>query len=180
MSGVMGVYCMRYGAWVASLLKDALMQRYNPTICRYVTEILFQALCLWNSKVILLASQTVLCHMGLYGQTHKQTCILITSIRHMLLFLGLQAIQKVDSGYRLSPPPGCPRAIYELMIQCWYLQLSVSLSVYCHISNQWYIRYLIILSAWEKASSIHAWVLVTTDSSLRCLTVYKSSCWQGD
>lgn len=32
----------------------------------------------------------------------------------------VQVIEKVDAGYRLPPPPGCPRMIYELMIQCWY------------------------------------------------------------
>eukprot|EP00731_Ephydatia_muelleri_P015159 Em0008g879a len=28
-------------------------------------------------------------------------------------------VQKVDSGYRLPSPPGCPQLIYQLMIQCW-------------------------------------------------------------
>ncbi|XP_065899301.1 uncharacterized protein [Dysidea avara] len=31
----------------------------------------------------------------------------------------LEALQKVDAGYRLPPPPGCPRAIYRVMIRCW-------------------------------------------------------------
>eukprot|EP00731_Ephydatia_muelleri_P018650 Em0011g690a len=31
----------------------------------------------------------------------------------------LEVIQKVSSGYRLPPPPGCPRAIYKLMVSCW-------------------------------------------------------------
>lgn len=26
----------------------------------------------------------------------------------------------VDQGIRLSPPPGCPRAVYHLMMQCWH------------------------------------------------------------
>eukprot|EP00731_Ephydatia_muelleri_P015335 Em0008g1055a len=30
-----------------------------------------------------------------------------------------EVVQKVDSGYRLPPPPGCPQLIYQLMIQCW-------------------------------------------------------------
>ena len=30
-----------------------------------------------------------------------------------------QTIEMIKNGVRLSPPPGCPRAIYELMIQCW-------------------------------------------------------------
>ena len=30
-----------------------------------------------------------------------------------------QVVQLVDSGYRLPPPPGCPRVVYELMMCCW-------------------------------------------------------------
>jgi len=38
-----------------------------------------------------------------------------------LLWIGLvlQAMKRVERGYRLPPPPGCPRSMYELMIQCW-------------------------------------------------------------
>ena len=31
----------------------------------------------------------------------------------------MQAVEMIRNGVRLSPPPGCPRAIYKLMIQCW-------------------------------------------------------------
>ena len=49
------------------------------------------------------------------------THLLLSAIRviHSTLFL-LQCIKLVDSGYRLPPPPGCTREIYEIMIQCWY------------------------------------------------------------
>ncbi len=30
-----------------------------------------------------------------------------------------QCIELVDSGYRLPPPPACPKRIYEVMINCW-------------------------------------------------------------
>jgi serine/threonine protein kinase len=33
-----------------------------------------------------------------------------------------EVIRKVDSGFRLPPPPGCPRDIYHIMIQCWYVR----------------------------------------------------------
>ena len=33
-----------------------------------------------------------------------------------------EVIRKVDGGFRLPPPPGCPRDIYHIMIQCWYSQ----------------------------------------------------------
>ena len=25
----------------------------------------------------------------------------------------------IDTGYRLPPPPGCPRAVYQIMMDCW-------------------------------------------------------------
>ena len=31
----------------------------------------------------------------------------------------IQVVRKVGSGYRLPPLPGCHRAIYTIMIQCW-------------------------------------------------------------
>ncbi|XP_065899237.1 uncharacterized protein [Dysidea avara] len=31
----------------------------------------------------------------------------------------LETVEKVDTGYRLPPPPGCPRTIYRVMIKCW-------------------------------------------------------------
>ena len=30
-----------------------------------------------------------------------------------------QVMKLVDTGYRLPPPPGCPRAIYAIMLSCW-------------------------------------------------------------
>ena len=36
-------------------------------------------------------------------------------------------IRKVDSGFRLPPPPGCPRDIYDLMIQCWQVRMIKNL-----------------------------------------------------
>ncbi|XP_065899226.1 uncharacterized protein [Dysidea avara] len=31
----------------------------------------------------------------------------------------IETVEKLDTGYRLPPPPGCPRAIYRVMIKCW-------------------------------------------------------------
>ena len=33
----------------------------------------------------------------------------------------LQVIEKIESGYRLPPPPGCSRTIYRMMVKCWYV-----------------------------------------------------------
>ncbi|CAI8021516.1 Ephrin type-A receptor 8 (Fragment) [Geodia barretti] len=30
-----------------------------------------------------------------------------------------EVYEKIQSGYRLPPPPGCPRAVYQAMINCW-------------------------------------------------------------
>ena len=37
-----------------------------------------------------------------------------------------EVIRKVDSGFRLPPPPGCPRDIYHIMIQCWLVIIILS------------------------------------------------------
>ena len=31
----------------------------------------------------------------------------------------VECLQLVDKGIRMPPPPGCPRIIYKLMIDCW-------------------------------------------------------------
>ena len=41
--------------------------------------------------------------------------------QHQFLFIIIKMIKKLPTGYRLPPPPGCPRDIYQLMIQCWYV-----------------------------------------------------------
>ena len=33
----------------------------------------------------------------------------------------LQVIKMADDGYRLPPPPGLPKELYKIMIQCWYI-----------------------------------------------------------
>ncbi|XP_064386574.1 ephrin type-A receptor 3-like [Halichondria panicea] len=39
-------------------------------------------------------------------------------------FENLETIQLVDSGQRLSPPPGCSKIIYQLMMHCWHSESS--------------------------------------------------------
>ena len=47
-----------------------------------------------------------------------------------------QAIKMVDGGYRLTPPPGCPRALYQLMINCWSVNAwtSTRILLSAHVS----------------------------------------------
>ncbi|XP_064406601.1 hepatocyte growth factor receptor-like isoform X2 [Halichondria panicea] len=35
-------------------------------------------------------------------------------------FSNNQTIKEVDEGYRLAPPPGTPRTVYKLMMECWH------------------------------------------------------------
>ena len=32
-----------------------------------------------------------------------------------------QVLRLIQTGYCQAPPPGCPRAIYELMVNCWWV-----------------------------------------------------------
>ena len=43
-------------------------------------------------------------------------------LRTLMIFF--QVIKILDSYKRLSPPSGCPRMIYELMIKCWSVEAS--------------------------------------------------------
>jgi len=29
-------------------------------------------------------------------------------------------VKIIDKGYRLPPPPSCPKRVYSLMMDCWY------------------------------------------------------------
>ncbi|XP_019855617.1 PREDICTED: ephrin type-A receptor 4-B-like isoform X2 [Amphimedon queenslandica] len=35
-----------------------------------------------------------------------------------------ETLRQIEDGYRLPPPPGCPRSLYELMISCWNPEAS--------------------------------------------------------
>lgn len=32
----------------------------------------------------------------------------------------VQLLRRLEDGYRLAPPPGTPRTVYELMVDTWY------------------------------------------------------------
>ena len=38
-----------------------------------------------------------------------------------------QVIKMIDGGCRLPPPPGLPKELYKIMIQCWYTLIALSL-----------------------------------------------------
>ena len=35
-------------------------------------------------------------------------------------FTNNEVVRQINTGYNQPPPPGCPRAIYKLMVDCWY------------------------------------------------------------
>ena len=42
----------------------------------------------------------------------------------------------IESGYRLPPPSGCPRTIYQIMMDCWCdIDLSTSVSLFFCLSH---------------------------------------------
>ena len=41
-------------------------------------------------------------------------------------FSNSEVVRQINTGYNQPPPPGCPRAIYQLMVDCWYV---------CHINR---------------------------------------------
>ena len=40
-----------------------------------------------------------------------------------ICFLGMtnaEVLHQVDHGYRMQCPQGCPRALYDIMLECWH------------------------------------------------------------
>lgn len=38
-------------------------------------------------------------------------------------FVGMtnaEVLHQVDHGYRMPSPPGCPPALYDIMLECWH------------------------------------------------------------
>lgn len=54
---------------------------------------------------------------------------------HLVNCIAVQTIKLVDGGYRLPPPPGCPRTIYDFMIDCWWVWLGHSTLSYILASS---------------------------------------------
>ena len=43
-------------------------------------------------------------------------------VTHNFVWLGMtnaEVLHQVEHGYRMPSPPGCPRALYEIMLECW-------------------------------------------------------------
>ena len=48
-------------------------------------------------------------HTNVYAYKHSPQSLTVK----------MQYLEKIMEGYRLPPPPGCSRAVYDIMIQCW-------------------------------------------------------------
>ena len=40
-------------------------------------------------------------------------------------------MKRINAGFRLPPPPGCPKAIYDIMIKCWYVCYTTLMDYMC-------------------------------------------------
>jgi len=52
--------------------------------------------------------------------TTQVVCYLVNLLSLSVI---LQYLERIMDGFRLSPPPGCPREIYHIMVQCWLVTL---------------------------------------------------------
>ena len=77
---------------------------------------------------------------------------------HLSLILP-QTMKLVDREYCLSPPPGCPKALYEFMIQCWWVFIATNPTA--AINN--------ILSIVDNLAGIYLMVIKTA-TTLSCFT----------
>ena len=44
---------------------------------------------------------------------------MLSTTTELAFHMPCKVVEKLEAGYRISQPPGCPRMIYELMSQCW-------------------------------------------------------------
>jgi len=59
-------------------------------------------------------------HKPYEGMTIRQVSASLLAISEAFIsFLYVQIMENIEEGFRLPPPPGTPRAIYELMINIW-------------------------------------------------------------
>ena len=83
---------MRFGALDTNHLKRTHIKRCNSCMAGIMCFIVFNVV-----------DKYALCIVCMIG---------------MLIFISF-FVQLVNSGYRFPPPPGCPRMVYKMMIQCW-------------------------------------------------------------
>ena len=87
---------MRYGHWDTSHLRICQLKRYE---CVCVLDCSFYD---GVAKHILHCAAELCLHASNFLRSHP-----------------LEVIKVFVSGFCLPPPPGCPRGVYLLMVECW-------------------------------------------------------------
>ncbi|XP_065900397.1 ephrin type-A receptor 8-like [Dysidea avara] len=70
----------------------------------------------------ILVSQTFSCKIADFGMSRNlliENYYITSGGKIPVKWTAPETLRKVDTGYRLPPSPGCPRAIYRVMIKCW-------------------------------------------------------------
>ena len=113
---------MRYGAWDTNHLRDIIMSRYycihkqsvnHISLLHRVIHIVHDVA--WPKAGLLSCTRL----HAYYMHSYMTMTIYIDIASDLCVCILFQVVRMVDDGYRLPPPPGCPREIYHLMIQCW-------------------------------------------------------------
>lgn len=110
MCGATVVSCLRYGVWAVNRSEELKAQRYIASHLIIGSE--------QNTE----EAQSFMCHLKSMKWDSMLTINCIS-----------QALNLIDGGFRLPPPPGCPFTIYNLMIKCWWDAL-INYSVSTHLT----------------------------------------------
>jgi len=76
----------------------------------------------------------------------QSTVVSVSKKGSLIITINLQVLRLVGDGYRLSPPPGCPRAVYKLMAQCWWVAYShiARMDTHSILACNWRLRGLLV------------------------------------
>ena len=109
-------------AAVSGYMKSKARQSLCCSFFRLASLQNLHCLIWWTGTFIVIHCYVYLC---MYSYIH-QLIQAHTQLLSILLLILPQAMKQVDRGYRLPPPPGCPKALYELMIQCWWVSIATN------------------------------------------------------
>jgi len=62
--------------------------------------------------------------VSIFGSPDDPYCMEIYLMVFTFVHTQLMEILGADDGYCQPPPPGCPREIYRIMVECWWVQRS--------------------------------------------------------
>ena len=59
-------------------------------------------------------------YICVYRHNNARTVYALDTLYIILcIHMYMQVLHKLNTGYRLPPPPGCPCSVYKVMIDCW-------------------------------------------------------------